>query len=82
MSNELSVFNIQGLLQPLRGDLVVCFLEYTHFVPGTLDQLCTSACVAYSIAGSDGPWWLGFVRALLYERDIRTETHGVLQVYH
>ena len=54
-SNALAVFDIQGRLQPLQGDLVASFLEFTQFVPGTLDRLYTGACVVYSIGGSDGP---------------------------
>jgi hypothetical protein len=53
-------------LQPLPGDLVVGFFECTQFVPGSLNQLCNGAFVVYSIDGSDGPWWLGFVKSLLY----------------
>ena len=80
-SNELSGFDIERRLQLLPVDLVVGFLEFTQFVPGTLTRLCTGAYIAYSIDSSDGPWWLGFVKLLFYVPSIISEmTDCVLQV--
>jgi hypothetical protein len=81
-SNELAAFTVEGRLQPFPGYLVVGFLECTQFVPGSLNRMCNGAFVACSVDGSDGPWWLGFVKSLFYVPDIiSARSDGVLQVY-
>ena len=66
----------------MPGYLVVCFIECTQFIPGTLDQLYTGAFVVYNLDSSDDPWWLSFLESLFYVPGIISEmTDSGLQVY-